>query len=894
MTAAPSTTPDWRSSLLPRLPGLPLLPVGAGDSGKAPVDVQTGLAATGWQRARWEPGAIARTDPAVVTAVGMRCGPDAGGLLVLDLDGQSALEAAAAAGCDLNDAGWVITRPTAPDRCKVVFRVPREQWPATDTRRAGKVVHPTGNGEQVEAFWSKGQVVVAGLHRPSGAFLEWRGGPEQITDLPPAWLAFWQSLEPAPVAPQRPAAPAPAVPHLPGDPAPLLELLPRDLEALARNGCSEGGRNDACFRLAAGALATAEGAAAAGLPVAGTVEDLVLTFASACNPPLAWREAAACLRSAESEPRTPDPGLAERIAYQQRQRARGEGAAPAPRSGATGVAAAAAPAPQPRKTRPSPQQKLTALRELAADLLEQRTPFADRVPLLRARAEDLELTLRDDELRRLIWDARRAASGADEILGPGAALDLTPTRWCWEGIVMPAALNLLIALPKVGKTSLVLAMLAAWHRGEPTFLGLPLVGTCPPVLIVGTDQPQSDWGRMLLEVGLIEADGVIRAPLVGLAHAGRPLHLSQEGIERIATYAAAHPGLFVLVDSIAAVTGPLGIDENSAELAEPIRDLMEAVEPHGATVLAIHHASKGRAGESPTLASRGSTALPAVASQIVNLARMASGNPGAPPDRRIVVKTDGRAGEPQHLLVERTADGWISHGSAESVALAQHLQKIEEDLNDRQADALEVVRERWASGQRTEAKGLAEALQLAKDGERKARSTLDQLARKGLLRSATEVGLQGRTKWFWPIAAEGQEGDRRPSRGGISQPSEPSEPSYPPTDQIATPISWRDGKEGKEGKEGQESTPRETLRTPSAPAAAPDRVDPSATVRTSTDLVERALLELKLAPHPANVDAVSSWLKGHAPGVSRRQVAEAIERLRQQEVEQPDLLAPGA
>lgn len=326
MTAAPSTAPSWRSDLLPRLAGLPLLPVGAGKDGKAPIDIQTGLPMTGWQSASWAPAQIAATNPAVVTAVGMRCGPDAGGLVAFDLDGESAIHVALSAGCQLGDAGWLIQRLTAGDRCKVVFRVPPEQWPATGSRRAGKVKHPTGNGEQIEVFFGSGQIVVAGLHKPSGAFLEWRDGPEQITDLPPAWLALWESMEASPEPPQRPAMPAPVASHLPGDPVPLLELLPAKHEALARSGCAEGGRDEACFELAAVALATAEGAAADGLEVAGTVEELVLQFAARCNPPFPEREALKCLRSAERQERTPDAGLDDRIAYQRRKGSRGSSA----------------------------------------------------------------------------------------------------------------------------------------------------------------------------------------------------------------------------------------------------------------------------------------------------------------------------------------------------------------------------------------------------------------------------------------------------------------------------------------------------------------------------------------------------------------------------------------
>ena len=479
-------------------------------------------------------------------------------------------------------------------------------------------------------------------------------------------------------------------------------------------------------------------------------------------------------------------------------------------AGASSIGADAPPQ-APQRPRLSDQEKLATMRQAAAALLENGAAFGDRIPLLRGRAQELGISLRDQELQRLIWDARRAAAGTIEPLTPGDRIDLSPCPFHWEGVIMLAALNLLVALPKIGKTSLMLALIAAWHRGEPAFLGLRLIGPCPPVVIVGTDQPSSDWGRMLQEVGLLGPDGVLQAPIVALYHRGRPLHLDPEGIERIANAAAEHAGLFVLLDSIAALTGPLGIDENSAEIAEPIADLMEAIEPHGATLLAIHHASKGRAGESATLASRGSTALPAAASQIISLARLSAGTPGSPQDRRIVMKTEGRGGLPQHLLIERTEEGWISHGSAESVALAQHLLALEEKLTDRQAEALELVRSRWAAGERTDAKALAAAIGGEGDCERIARRTLDGLARKGLLRSSMETERAGRRKWFWPVGTEDAPEVRTPSRGGIGEVSEVSE--------VSEPCGGIERSDTSDGKDTKNTSPREGVRTPpQAPA----------------------------------------------------------------------------
>ncbi len=377
---------------------------------------------------------------------------------------------------------------------------------------------------------------------------------------------------------------------------------------------------------------------------------------------------------------------------------------------------------------------------------------------------------------------------------------------------MADCLNLLTGLPKTGKTSLLLALIGAWRRGEPSFLGHRLVGPCPPVLIVGTDQPESDWGRMLREVGLLGEGGEILPTIVGLFHKGKPLHLDCEGIERIVSYAAKHSGLLILLDSISACTSSLGLDENSAEIVEPINDLMEAISPHGATMVAIHHSSKGRQGESASLASRGSTALPAAASQVIALARLAS-PPAGPPERRVLLKTEGRGGMPQQFLIERTEEGWISHGDAEAVAQAQALQEAEEKLNDRQADALEAVRERWRAGElRTDANALGQALGLCGEHARKARSTLEQLARKGLLQWRLETTLQGRVKWFWPVGSE-------PSRGGLSGVSFPSDPSFPLLPVEEKERSYCKGSEGSEGKEVKKSTPRESLLPSDPPPA---------------------------------------------------------------------------
>ena len=66
--------------------------------------------------------------------------------------------------------------------------------------------------------------------------------------------------------------------------------------------------------------------------------------------------------------------------------------------------------------------------------------------------------------------------------------------------------------------------------------------------------------------------------------------MDEEGIERIAGYCTRYPGLIVLLDSYHALTSRLGLQECDASFADPCIDLTEALAPHEATLLLIHHA----------------------------------------------------------------------------------------------------------------------------------------------------------------------------------------------------------------------------------------------------------------------------------------------------------------
>lgn len=442
------------------------------------------------------------------------------------------------------------------------------------------------------------------------------------------------------------------------------------------------------------------------------------------------------------------------------------------------------------------EDKLAELQRQADDL--QGKPFTRRLMTLRQASQDLGLSLRDGELQGLLNAARCRRDGLTPLVGR-RPLNLTPVPWLVKGLLMARALNLLVAGPKVGKTSLVLGLIGRWSRGGREFLGMELTGPCPPVLLMGPDMPEPMWGAMLQAEGLLDANNCPAEVIVDLSTSGGGWQLDEEGIALVAEHARRHPGLLVVIDSLKHATRLMGIDENTAAADAPLRALDAALDGTGATALVIHHAGKVPT-TSPTLASRGSSAIPAAASQVIGLQRVAAEEGSK--DRRIILRTEGRGGLPVEVLIERSPDwGWVSHGDAAQVATERRLQAAEAKLTGRQADLLDAVRTRAAEGLATAAEDVQDLID-GRDSLRAARSTLDQLTTKGLVVAAMESTGIGRRKTYRPRPSIGSEGDRRVSPSHTLGTSYPSSPSSPPeTEPVSiaeTPYRERERRDGRD------------------------------------------------------------------------------------------------
>ncbi len=134
------------------------------------------------------------------------------------------------------------------------------------------------------------------------------------------------------------------------------------------------------------------------------------------------------------------------------------------------------------------------------------------------------------------------------------------------------------------------------------------------------------------------------------------------------------------------------------------------------------------------MASRGSTALPAACSQILHLQRMEE--PEAGQQQKLsgkrILRTEGRGGAPEEMLLEMEDGLWFCRGSAEELFQEQEKVRARASLNERQAEALDHVEETWNET----ITGLSANCLAALMGidERVARRLLEQLGAKRLVR----------------------------------------------------------------------------------------------------------------------------------------------------------------
>jgi hypothetical protein len=478
--------------------------------------------------------------------------------------------------------------------------------------------------------------------------------------------------------------------------------------------------------------------------------------------------------------------------------------------------------PTKHSSKPEPrtfEQNWELLELHAAELACSTWPVMKAVASMAVKASELEIPrLGQRHLEQLLEQAQRRIRAKTEPVLGGDVFTIKATPWAVEGIFRHG-LNLLTGQSGAGKSRLAAACMAAWLRGDATWLQRKLQGDDPRhrhALIVGTDQNLEDWHLTLGPVGLTtklsETEVQVHDRLT-IYSLETGIQLDADGLNTIRRWVDAHPGGMVLIDSLAQCLPP-GVDEDKSSAARPVHQLQEVL--GDAWAILTHHTRKG-AGKEGNLgvgAGRGSGAIDAAVSRVVGLGliyRMENGQMVAQEsDPRRELLSTKRGGKTEHLIVSSDEHGfWDVHGTAEALKAQERQQRTRSNLTEAQSDVLSAVEsaDGWittrdvveALGEEYEATsakaastrkvlkrlevfGLVETQRVGTERSYRATEPLNQreVDKKGSVGSV--IAAEG-VSLAQPLAQQGSAPATEPV-----DPPEPVEPHKPTTEQDAEPV----------------------------------------------------------------------------------------------------------
>ncbi len=296
-------------------------------------------------------------------------------------------------------------------------------------------------------------------------------------------------------------------------------------------------------------------------------------------------------------------------------------------------------------------------------------------------------------------DSQPAAPTTDDETLPRTACPLVvrsnfgqldqPTPWVWHGYVPRAGLTLLTGQWKVGKTSLLAALLARLGAGG-TLAGQRVE---PGRAVVITEEGTGLWGKRLVRHDIGDWVSFAIRPF-----ARKPLPSQwQHLLDDLSELHGRRPIDLIVIDPLISVLA--GQEEgNAAAMTDVLRPLRELTSS-GPGVLILHHPRKGLTlGEQ---GARGTGALPAFVDVLME---MQWPGPAATETRRRWLTAWSRFdATPRRVLMDRSADGTdfirVPIDPSEPSPLTDEVQRVlEEMLVTTPGLTAQEINARWPAG----------------------------------------------------------------------------------------------------------------------------------------------------------------------------------------------------
>jgi predicted transcriptional regulator len=162
------------------------------------------------------------------------------------------------------------------------------------------------------------------------------------------------------------------------------------------------------------------------------------------------------------------------------------------------------------------------------------------------------------------------------------AMERPEVHWLIKNLIPYGDMSIIGGRPKVGKTRLAVALVAAILTGDE-FIGFGSPEQTCSVLLVTDDQADGDTADMLDSLKIWS-----HARLKWSPH----FRVNENDLDKLLADIKANPGALVVLDSLRSITRSLGCSENDPEMGACLYDLKQSVLEAGGSLVLIHHANK--------------------------------------------------------------------------------------------------------------------------------------------------------------------------------------------------------------------------------------------------------------------------------------------------------------